>query len=216
MTDDKQKFIDSIKIPSALVLILWGIKIIESLFKISLVGYGLFPRRIEGLFGIFTFPLLHGSWDHLFSNTLPLFLLSMGICYFYTTSSNKVLLGLYFVPGILLWLFGRASFHIGASGMIYGMVSFLFFSGIIRRDKRAIVLALLVSFFYGGLVWGILPVDSGVSWEGHLFGGITGLVFAIVFRKKDPFEKYDWEDEDDDDYDPRDLEVSYKKGYPFD
>lgn len=215
MSEDKQKFLDSIKIPFALAGVAWVIKIIESAFGISFINYGLLPREISGLVGIITFPVLHGNWDHLFSNTMPLFFLSAGICYFYVSSSKKILVGLYIIPGILLWFFARSSIHIGASGMIYGMAAFLFFSGVIRRDKRAIVLALLVSFFYGSLVWGILPIEKGVSWEGHLFGGLTGIALAVVFRKKDPFDKYDWEDDDEDDYDPRDLEISYKKGYPF-
>jgi membrane associated rhomboid family serine protease len=216
MGEEKKKALNSIKITGLFLLIIWTVKLVETIFGISFVGFGLLPREAEGLFGIFTFPLLHGSWDHLMSNTLPAMFLLSGLFYFYPESSKKVFAILYIVPGILLWMFGRQFYHIGASGLIYALAAFIFFSGIIKRDKRSIVLALLVTFFYGGLVWGVLPIKSGVSWEGHLFGGITGLAAALIFKKYDKYKKYDWEDEDDDkDYNVRDLEVSYKKGYPL-
>lgn len=218
MSEEKQKFINSIKIPLLFIVIIWVIKTVETAAGISFSDYGVLPREPSGLIGIVAFPLLHGSWDHLMSNSLPALFLLTGLFYFYPQSSRKVFVILYIVPGILVWLFGRSSYHIGASGLIYALAAFIFFSGIIRRDKRSIVLALLVTFLYGGLVWGVLPLDKKISWEGHLFGGLTGLITAIVFRKYDEYKKYDWEDDDDDDdddYDVRDLEVSYKKGYPF-
>lgn len=217
MSEEKQKFIDSIKVPVSFISVIWLVKLAETLFEFSLSKFGILPREFSGLVGIITFPLLHGSWDHLMSNTLPSLFLLTGLFYFYPNSSRKVFIILYIVPGIFVWLFARHSYHIGASGLIYALAAFVFFSGVIRRDKRSMVLALLVTFFYGGLVWGVLPIEPGISWEGHLFGGLTGLAAAIIFRKLDPYKKYDWEDDDDnDDYDVRDLEVSYKKGYPFD
>ena len=199
------------------VVVIWAIKVLETSFGISFAGYGLFPREAHGLIGIATFPLLHGSWDHLISNTLPTLFFTTALFYFYSKSARPVFIAIYIIPGILLWLFARPSFHIGASAIVYGLAAFIFFSGVIRKDKRSIILALILTFFYGGMVWGILPYKDGVSWEGHLFGGITGFAAAIVFRKRDPFQKYEWEEEDndDDDYDVRDLEISYKKGYPF-
>ena len=116
---------------------------------------------------------------------------------FYRNSSYKVILIIYLGTGILDWIFARKAYHIGASGIIYGFVTFLFFSGIIRRDTRAIALALLVTFLYGSLIWGILPVDSSVSWESHLFGSIMGIFCAFLYKSSDPAVKYDWEDEDD-------------------
>jgi membrane associated rhomboid family serine protease len=214
--EEKEHIRKSLIIPAAFVLTIWIIKIIESLAGISLVVYGVYPGELSGLIGILTFPLIHGSWEHLLSNTFPVIFLSMGVLYFYKSAGFKVLLMSYFIPGICIWLFARESYHIGASAVIYSLVSFLFFSGVIRRDKRAITLALIVTFFYGGLVWGILPIKKQVSWEGHLFGALTGIAAAIIFRKKDPYKRYDWEDEDDDnDTPPEKLEISYKKGYPF-
>lgn len=214
MSDDKSKFIKSLYFPAGFIFFIWAAKIFETAADISLIEFGVYPGHVSGLIGIITFPLIHGSWDHLMSNTLPALLLSTGILYFYKNAGPKVLILVYFVPGVFIWLFGRESYHVGASGMIYGLVSFLFFSGVIRRDKRAISLALIVTFLYGSLVWGLLPLNSGISWEGHLFGALTGIAAAIIFRKQDPYKRYDWEDEDDET--PEKLEISYKKGYPFD
>ena len=215
--EEKEHIRKSILIPAVFVLVIWLIKIVETAAGISFVTYGVYPHNVFGLIGILTFPLIHGSWGHLFSNTFPVLFLAIGVLYFYKTSAMKVLLMSYFIPGIGIWLFGRESYHIGASAIIYSLVTFLFFSGVIRRDKRAISLALIVTFFYGGLVWGVLPLKREISWEGHLFGALTGIAAAIIFRKKDPYKRYDWEDEDDnDDYtQPDKLEISYKKGYPF-
>jgi membrane associated rhomboid family serine protease len=218
MSEEKQKFLESIKLPLLFVVTIWCIKVIETSFGVSFSSYGLYPRELFGLTGIVTFPLLHGSWDHLISNTLPMLFFTTALFYFYPKSAKPTFIALYIVPGILLWLFARPSFHIGASAIVYGLAAFIFFSGIIRKDKRSIILACILTFFYGGMVWGILPYKDGVSWEGHLFGGLTGVLMAFVFRKRDPFQKYKWEDDEndnDDDYDVRDLEVSYKKGYPF-
>jgi membrane associated rhomboid family serine protease len=124
----------------------------------------------------------------------------------------KVLLLVYIVPGIFVWFFARPAYHVGASGMVYGFVSFLFFSGLIRRDTRSIALALIVTLLYGSIIWGILPLDNGVSWEYHLFGSLTGICCAFIYRKSDPYKKYEWEDEEDDE-DPKKLEISHDKNF---
>lgn len=208
MAEEKKKFIDSILYPVLFVILIWLIKIIEFLFGFDLTMLGLFPRSITGLIGIITFPLIHSNLDHLMSNTLPFLLLGTGIFYFYPNCSKKVITIIYIFTGIFVWLFARPAFHIGASGLIYGFASFLFFSGIIRRDTRSITLSLLVTFLYGGLIWGVLPLDNHVSWEGHLFGGMVGLISAFIFRKSDPYKKYDWEDEPDTEPDKK-PEISY-------
>jgi len=105
---------------------------------------------------------------------------------------------MYVLSGAILWVIGRSAIHIGASTIVYGLAAFLFFSGITRRDMRSIGLALIVVFLYGGsLSMGLLPVDTGVSWEGHLSGGIAGVITALLYRKDDPPKKYSWEDEED-------------------
>ncbi len=212
--EEKEHVRKSLLIPVIFVLIIWIIKIVETVAGISFVTYGVYPGSPGGLIGILTFPIIHGSWGHLFSNTFPVLFLSMGVLYFYKSSAVKVLLMSYFIPGIGIWLFGRESFHVGASAVIYALAAYLFFSGIIKRDKRAITLALIVTFLYGGLVWGVLPLKKEISWEGHLFGALTGIAAAIIFRKKDPYKRYDWENEDESEP-PEKLEISYKKGYPF-
>jgi len=214
MNNDKRVFLDSLYPTVPFVVLLWIIRIIEELFKINLVEFGVHPRNWFGLIGIFTAPLIHGSFNHLMSNTLPLLFLGVGLFYFYKNSSKRVFVLLYILPGICVWFFGRESYHIGVSGLIYGLASFIFFSGIIRRDTRSIALALLVTFLYGGMIWGVLPLDPGISWEYHLFGAVWGVILAFVYRKSDPYKRYDWEDEPDDI--PGDkLEISYDDEYLF-
>ncbi len=197
MNEEKDKFIISVIVPIGFILLLWIIKSTEVITGISLARFGLYPHKISGLIGIVTAPLLHANFNHLISNSIPVVVLSGGIIYFYPRSAFKVFALVYFIPGVFVWFFGRPAYHIGASGLIYGFVSFLFFSGIIRRDNRSIALALIVTFLYGGIIWGVLPIDAEISWEYHLFGALTGIFCAILFRKLDPAKKYDWEDEDD-------------------
>ena len=197
MMNDKKKFITSLILPVGFVFLLWVIKISEIIFNLDLIGFGILPGNVKGIPGILLAPLIHANIKHLFSNSLPILFLGTGIIYFYRKSSYKVILIIYLGTGILDWLFARKAYHIGASGIIYGFVTFLFFSGIIRRDTRAIALALLVTFLYGSLIWGILPIDSGISWESHLFGSIMGISCAFLYKSSDPAIKYEWENEND-------------------
>lgn len=200
------KSIQYITIPVCFAALMWIIKVAEYSLHMNLSSWGIYPRTLKGLTGILSAPLLHGSFQHLYSNTFPLIILSSGILYFYKKSAPYVILIIYLVTHLLVWLFARQAYHIGSSGLIYGFVTFLFFSGVIRRDKRSISLALLVTFLYGSLVWGILPLRNGFSWESHLFGSLTGILCAIIFRKSDPYKRYDWEDEPS--TDPSQLKVS--------
>jgi len=197
MNQDKKLFIKCTAISGSFLLILWFIKITEIVFDFNLIKLSLFPRNIYGLIGILTSPLIHSDINHLVANSLPVFLLALGILYFYKNASLKVILLIYFIPGIAVWLLGRSAYHVGASGLIYGFASFLFFSGLIRRDPRSIALALLVIFLYGSMVWGLLPIDKRISWESHLYGALTGIACAFIFRKSDPYKKYDWEEENE-------------------
>jgi membrane associated rhomboid family serine protease len=195
MMEEKKIFLRIMIYPFAFVVILWLVKIFEISFGVSLIPLGIFPRKISGLIGIITAPLIHADFNHLISNSLPLLFLGLGISYSYPASSKKLFFGVYILHGVLVWIVARQAYHIGASGLIYGFVSFLFFSGIIRRDNRSIALALIVTFLYGGLAWGVLPGKAEISWESHLFGSLAGILFAYIFRKADPAPKYDWEDE---------------------
>jgi membrane associated rhomboid family serine protease len=199
----------------AFIVLIWLVKFTENYFDISFVKYGLAPGELSGLLGILFAPLIHANYSHLLANSFPLLILGSALFYFYPTASGRVFIAIYFVPNILLWFVGRNAYHIGASGIVYGLVTFIFFSGIIRRDVRSIGLSLIVTFLYGSFVWGVLPLDRKVSWESHLFGAITGIVCAIIFRKKDPYKKYNWEDDEADSEPKEKPEISYTKGYPW-
>jgi len=202
---DLKKFL----VPLLFPVILWIVHLISFVFHIDFTRMGILPRNLAGLLGIITSPMVHGDFSHLISNTVPLVILGWIIFFFYPKVSYLAFGFIYFFTGLLVWIFARQVYHIGASGIVYGFVSFLFFSGIFRRDNKSISLALIITFLYGGLVWGMIPGWKGISWEAHLFGAITGLVAAYLFRKINPPEKrYDWEDEPDD-FDVNELEVSY-------
>ncbi|MBI5661231.1 MAG: rhomboid family intramembrane serine protease [Ignavibacterium album] len=187
---------------------LWFIHIFSSVLKIYPYKLGVLPRSLSGLVGILTSPLIHSNFSHLISNTIPLAIMGLGIFYFYPNAAYKVFAFVYFCTGLLVWIFAREVYHIGASGIVYAFVSYLFFSGIFRRDNKSITLSLIVVFLYGGLVWGVLPGLEGISWESHLLGAISGVIAAYLFRKSDPIKHYEWEDEESD-VPPEKLEVSY-------
>lgn len=188
----------SILIPLIFTVINWTVMIVAAIFKISLgADWGILPRSIDHIQGIITSPLVHGDFAHLSSNTLPAFFMGVAILYFYRETGYKAALICYIAPGLLVWIFGRESYHIGASGVIYALAAFLFFSGVFKRDIRSIAISLLVVLFYGGMVYGVFPGAPNISWESHLLGAIAGAVTAFIFRKKDKIRKYDWEDEDE-------------------
>ena len=184
MDPEKKRLIQSSYIPLILILVIWLIKIFEVVFDFSLSHLGVFPRKEEGLIGIITSPFIHGDWKHLFSNTIPLFVLTTGVIYFYRKISFKVILLVILLTGMCVWLGGRPSYHIGASGVVYGTASFLFFSGIFRKNRQLLAVSLLTVFLYGGLIWGVLPTTENISWEGHLFGLVTGLALAIFYKNE--------------------------------
>jgi len=210
MSSEKKKFINYLKFPILFVFFISAIETISYAYDLNLVQLGILPRNIIGLIGILTAPLIHANFGHLYSNIIPILVLGISIFYFYPTSSKKIVLIIYTFRNILVWIFARENYHIGASGIVYGLFSFLFFSGIFRKDKRAITLSLLTIFIYGGLSYGIFPIKQGISWESHLFGFLIGIFVAFFFRKTDLYKKYDWEDEDLE-MDVRNLKISHQK-----
>src|SRR4030042_415288 len=184
--NEKKKLFQSLLFPAFFVIIIWLVKITEIVFDIDLVYLGLSPLKWRGLIGILTAPLIHADLRHLFDNSIPVFLLSLAVFYFYSPVAYKVFFLTWIITGILVWIGGRSSYHIGASGLIYGFASFLFFSGIIRNSINLLAISLLVVFLYGGLVWGIFPFDYKISWESHLFGVLTGFFLALVYRDYGP------------------------------
>ena len=211
---EKPKFRISLFISLSFIVLLWLVKLFEEYTHTDLSSLGVYPRKLSGLTGILTAPLIHADFSHLVSNSITLLVLMIFLFYAYTNSSFRVFFSVYFLSNILVWIFGREAYHIGASGIIYGLVAFMFFVGVFRKDTKSIGLSLLVTFMYGGLVWGVLPTDPKISFEAHLAGAIIGILAAVVFRKSDPLpEKYDWEfeDEDDEEVDMEEFEKAEKK-----
>ncbi|MFD0989897.1 rhomboid family intramembrane serine protease [Mariniflexile jejuense] len=180
--------------PIFFVLTIWLVYWFEVRFGYHFNKFGIYPQTLHGLSGVVLSPFIHGSISHLYHNTIPLFVLSTALFYFYRQIAWKVLLYGIIVSGFLTWSIGRPSYHIGASGLIYVLVSFIFFKGVIAKHYRLIALSLLVVFLYGSMIWYALPLEDGVSWEGHLSGLITGLLFAFLFKKSiaKP-NKFEWE-----------------------
>jgi membrane associated rhomboid family serine protease len=195
----RKKLLLSMLIPGIFVFLMWLVKIIEVLFGLDFSGLGIYPLTIRGLPGILLSPFIHAGFGHLFNNSLPLFFLGTALFYFYSEIAIKVSLWTYFLTGLFVWIAGRTAWHIGASGLVYGLASFLFFSGIIRKYFRLIALSLLIVFLYGSMVWGIFPdVYRNVSWESHMLGFFSGIMLAIWYRKEGPQEPVpEWLDEDD-------------------
>jgi len=206
--DDQQHFKFSngvIGYPILFVLLIWLVFWFEIRFGFVFNSYGVHPGNLKGLRGIVFSPFIHSGIEHLYHNTIPLFVLSTALFYFYRKIAWKVIVVGILLSGLLTWIIGRPANHIGASGLIYVLVSFTFFKGIFAKHYRLIALSLIVVFLYGSMIWGTLPIKEGVSWEGHLSGMITGLLFAIIFRKEiaKP-KKYVWEEvhynEDEDEF----------------
>ncbi len=169
-------------IPVVFVLLMWVVFIVQLVLNLDVSSLGIYPKDSTTLLGIFTSPLIHGNWNHLISNTLPVLILGMILFVMYEKMALTVWILNYILTGLLVWLFARSSYHIGASGIVYGLASFLLFSGFFRMDIKAIAVASGVAIFYGGMVWGILPLKEGISWESHLFGGIVGFGLAFLFK----------------------------------
>lgn len=197
----RKKILLNMIIPGILIFFMWLVKIIEVLFDIDLTRFGIYPLSARGLPGIILSPFIHANFNHLFNNSLPLFFLATALFYFYSEVASKVFIWTYILTGLFVWLAGREAWHIGASGLVYGLASFLFFSGIIRRYFRLIALSLLIVFLYGSMVWGISPgIYRNVSWESHMLGFFSGLLLSVLFRKEGPQQPvYDWMEEEDND-----------------
>ena len=194
-----QKIKTALIIPVFFLLITFSLKLIESLEEFSLVEWGIKPLSIEGLPGILLSPLVHSDWDHFFANALPLLVLGVSLFYFYRGISVKVFVFIYLLTGIWVWLGARDAWHIGASGVIYGLAAFLIAGGFLRNYIPLMAISLMVIFVYGGMIWGIFPLkwDVPYSWESHMWGTIAGVVLAIIYRKQGPQKPVkEWPDEE--------------------
>lgn len=194
-------FILALKLVFGFLVVVWSVFLFDQWLGLELIRFGLRPREGFGLIGLATTPLLHFDISHLLSNSLPLLIGGTLMLYLFPNASLRVLPILFVGSSALAWLFARNHVHIGASGLIYGILAFVFVSGLLRRDLRSVGAALLVWFLYGSMLWGVLPSGADTSWELHASGLLLGVVTALLFRAWDrpPMKRYAWEDEDDED-----------------
>jgi len=185
-TFEKLKLKHSLLFPVAFLFVIWMVKLFEWGLGLDLYYLGIFPLHTKGLPGILTSPLIHKDFSHLMANSIPFLVLSWGIFYFYRPLSYRIFFLCYLTSNVLVWLGAREAYHIGVSGLVYAFASFLFFSGIIRNHYRLIAISFVVVFLYGGLFWGVFPILKDVSWEGHLYGGFSGMIYALAYRNQGP------------------------------
>lgn len=171
-------------IPFLYILVIWITYMIEITFGYNFNKFGVYPRDVVGLRGVFLTHFIHSNVNHLFNNSIPLFVLLSSLFYFYRQVAYRILFFGGLLSGFLTWLIARESYHIGASGIVYVLFSFVFFSGIIRKHYRLVALSFIIIFLYGSMIWYVLPIKEGISWEGHLSGFLVGLFFSIIYRNK--------------------------------
>ncbi|AXT19204.1 rhomboid family intramembrane serine protease [Flavobacteriaceae bacterium AU392] len=202
--DEFKYYTGIIGYPILFILIIWFVFWFEVKFGYRFNEFGVYPRTLKGLRGIVFSPFIHGDIKHLYHNTIPLFVLSMALFYFYRTISWKVIFYGIFLSGFLTWIIARPANHIGASGLIYVLMSFILFKGIFAKHFRLIALSFLIIFLYGSMIWYVFPIKEEISWEGHLSGLIVGFLFALMFKKSIVKPKrYVWEEDDyNEDEDP--------------
>jgi len=197
---NKRQFVNAIFIPTIIGILMILSFILEKGMDWDFHTAGVYPRRIENIWGIFTLIFVHANWSHLLNNVFSFILLASLLYFFYKQIASLVLILSYIFTGLILWIIGRDSWHIGASGLIYSIAFFLFFSGIIRKHIPLIAISLVVAFVYGSMIWHIFPwqIQDPISWEGHLAGGIVGFVLSLWFRHDEPQKPVAiWEEEDE-------------------
>jgi len=198
-TTDTRRLRIAFTIVMLFALFLWVVKFAEYFGGLDFTQFGIYPRRTGGLAGVLFAPFIHGSFAHLFANTTPIIVIGTMLLYGYPRAAKVLLPVVYLGGGIAVWLFAREAYHIGASGLAFGMLFFVFTIGAIRWERRTIALSLVVFFLYGGMIWGVLPVARDVSFESHLSGALIGIVLAILLRRRDPEpprKQYSWEREE--------------------
>ena len=200
MDKTTRHLISSLKFSITLTAAMWVVHIYQYATGSTMAHWGIYPREFDGLIGVLTAPFIHGSWEHLISNSVPLFVTTTIIYFFYKRVALPSFVLIYILTGAAVWIFGRSVYHIGASGVVYGLISFIFGSGVFRRNIKSIILALIVTVLYSGYLSGVLPLKQGISWESHLLGGIVGLIIAWLMKgiiEKDEESSDPWANESD-------------------
>ena len=205
-TADTRRLRVAFTVALSFALLLWVLKLAEYLSGLDFTQFGIYPRRADGVVGVLCAPFIHASFSHLFANTAPIIVIGTMLLYGYPRAAKVLLPVVYFGSGVTVWLFAREAYHIGASGLAFGMLFFVFTVGVLRRERRTIAISLLVFFLYGGMISGVLPGARDVSFESHLSGALIGVLLAFLLRHRDPEssrKQYSWEHEEteSDDYD---------------
>ena len=180
----RSSVIGSSVVPIRLVFFMWLCFFLEYSYGWNISQFGIEPRTVKGLIGIFISPLIHGDVYHLISNTVPLLFLGATLFFFYNEIAGSIFFRAYFWTNALVWLFARPSNHIGASGIVYALAFFIIFFGFFRRDFRSIAISVITLLLYGGVFYGVLPGNPKISWESHLGGALVGIVSAVTFSTK--------------------------------
>lgn len=180
----KRTLIGSSIVPIRFAFFMWLFFVLEFSYHLPLSNFGILPREKLGLVGIITAPFLHAGPAHLISNTVPLLFLGITLFFYYPSIANRVFYSCYFITNILVWLIARPNNHIGASGLIYGLATFIIFFGLFRRDLKSLFLSVIALIMYGYIFYGVLPTNTRVSWESHLMGAVVGLVMAWKYYDK--------------------------------
>ncbi len=183
MKESVREIKNSLEYALSIVLVFWVVHIVQWLLGLEFYSLGVFPRSVDGLLGIITSPFIHGDFQHLIANSIPMVVLTALVFFFYKKKVFLIYSLIWITAGLLTWIIGRPSWHIGASSVIYGLASFLVFAGFFSKNFKLIIVSIIVLILYSSLVWGIFPGDTRISWEGHLSGAIAGLIWAYIFRK---------------------------------
>lgn len=210
---EKKEIFNILFVPFLFLLVMWLAKLIELQFNLSFIKFGICPQTSKGLKGVLFSPFIHKDLTHLFNNSYPILILGGLLFSVYRKIALQIFIWLFFISGFWLWIIGRPSFHIGASGIIYALASFLVISGIMRKNPRLAAVSLIIIFLYGSMIWGILPAKEAVSWEGHLSGFTAGILVAIFYRNDGPQrKKYQWEIDEElekEEYKASAIEINY-------
>ena len=205
MKDKTAEAIRALRFPFVFIVMMWIVEVLKYATGFTFTMFGIFPRELEGVKGIITAPLVHGDWQHLISNTVPMAALCAVIFLFYRRVAVKTFLLTYFLTGLAVWLMGRPVWHIGASGVVYGLLAFVFWTGVFRRSFKSVAISLAILVMYSGYFLGVVPGQPGVSWESHLLGGIVGIFVAYVFKNRVESDEINERPMLEDEYEPQYL-----------